>query len=715
MHDNAYNIPAGRTQGQTTKPTSFQGDLNHLPRELAPLVALPHWGLWRWEKPKDKWTKVPYQPNGDKAKNNDPKTWNNYDSVIAALATGKFDGIGFCLLNGNIAAFDIDNCRNPETGEIDPWASELVERTGSYSEVTVSGTGLRIIGEGRGSRLQRKFPVHDGVSVELYRNTERYIVITGNPLPGSKDIINIDDSLDATFAEMKAKKAQGEESKPGSPEDGGQHARQETEEDWDKLEQTIRHCDAPVGQRSERVWWVICEMLRCGYFAGVIASRLLDHNNKISAHIYAQGNPQKYVAKQISEAKKKITFPKDEKGVLYKTQANIRIGLLKLGVTLRYDEFADRTLIDGLPSFGPVLDDAACDRIWLLMDQRFKLYVPKDLARTVIVDNARLNKFHPVRDYLDALKWDGVPRIATWLTTYGGVEDNEYSRAVGALFLTAAVRRVRNPGCKFDEMVVLEHQVQGTDKSSALATLAVREEWFSDDLPLNVEGKQVIESLRGRWIVEAGEMSGMKRADIEHIKALLSRQVDRARLAYGRIVSEVPRQCVIVGTTNNLEYLRDTTGNRRFWPVRCQGFDIEALRRDRDQLWGEAAARERSGVSIRLPKELWPTAGVEQAKRLTRDPWLEALQEAELGDMENGKISMGSIWIILDVRGGQQTQEQSRRVGEAMRALGWRRPSDSGLVKIDGEPVSGYVKGEKPWRKVSANRDKDHRLYVNVF
>jgi predicted P-loop ATPase len=307
--------------------------------------------------------------------------------------------------------------------------------------------------------------------------------------------------------------------------------------------------------------------------------------------------------------------------------------------------------------------------------------------------------------------WDGVPRIDTWLTTYGGVEDNEYSRAVGALFLTAAVRRVRNPGCKFDEMVILEHEVQGTDKSSALAILAVRDEWFSDDLPLNVEGKQVIEALRGRWIVEAGEMSGMKRTDIGHIKALLSRQVDRARLAYGRIVSEVPRQCVIVGTTNDLEYLRDTTGNRRFWPVRCQRFDIVALRRDRDQLWAEAAAREVSGVSIRLPAALWPMAAVQQAQRLTRDPWLEALQEAGLVDMY-GKISMGAIWTILDVRGGQQGQEQSRRVGEAMRQLQWHRPNSGGTVKINNELVSGYVRGEKPWRTVSAWRGKEGDLHV---
>jgi predicted P-loop ATPase len=254
-----------------------------------------------------------------------------------------------------------------------------------------------------------------------------------------------------------------------------------------------------------------------------------------------------------------------------------------------------------------------------MLDQRFHLQMANDYTRTVVVDTAQLNRFHPVRNYLNAQVWGGVKRIDTWLTVYGGVEDNEYTRAVGALLLIAAVRRIRQPGCKFDEMVILEHEVQGTDKSTALAVLAVKEEWFSDYLPLNIEGKQVIECLRGRWIIEASEMSGMRRADIGHLKSFLSRQMDRGRMAYGHIVSEVPRQCVIVGTTNDLEYLRDTTGNRRFWPVRCKGFDIEALRRDRDQLWTEAAAREATGVSIRLAKELWPMAGVEQEKRLTKD------------------------------------------------------------------------------------------------
>lgn len=180
MHDDINrqtnnNINGGGAQRADVaeRPETFCGDLHNIPTALESLTKIPNWVLWRWEKPKDKFTKVPYQPNGKKAKNNDPKTWNSYAVVLKAVS--EFDGIGFCLLNSEIAAFDIDHCRDPQTGAIDPWAASLVERVASYTEITVSGTGLRIIGTGNRPRLQRKFQVTNGVSVEVYRNTERYL------------------------------------------------------------------------------------------------------------------------------------------------------------------------------------------------------------------------------------------------------------------------------------------------------------------------------------------------------------------------------------------------------------------------------------------------------------------------------------------------------------------------------------------------------------
>ena len=204
-------------------------------------------------------------------------------------------------------------------------------------------------------------------------------------------------------------------------------------------------------------------------------------------------------------------------------------------------------------------------------------------------------RFHPVLDHLMALpKWDGVARLDTWLIDCAEAEDTEYTRAVSRLPLLAAVRRVRQPGCKFDEMLTLQG-LQGSGKSSALAILAGNPEWFSDQISFSARDKEVIEQLAGFWIIEVAELKGMRTAEIEHRKAFMSRQRDRGRLAYAMTVSDVPRQCIFIGTTNEERFLRDYTGHRRDWPVRVGRFDLGRLRRDRDQLWAEAVVREAKG------------------------------------------------------------------------------------------------------------------------
>jgi hypothetical protein len=668
--------------------------------------------VWKWEMKKkgdeEKPTKVPYQARNPKrqAKSNQPKTWATYAQACEAYEHEDYlDGIGFVLTNTDIAAFDIDDCRDPSTGEIHAWAWALVQKANSYTEITVSGTGLRIIGTGTGFAVHRKLKVKDGVTCEPYRKATRYLVMTGNQI-GTAGLANIDVVINETLEELDAR--------PGGADDGGQHARQ-TPDDEDPLAYTIRQGEAGRfdGHRAQAEFYVINEMFRRGYTAKAIAKVLLDPANRISEKALGEANPAKYVLRQIAQAKKKIGFTVDERNKPRPSTDNIHIALLKLSVTLRYDKFADHILINGLPGFGPILDDAAVDRLWVLFEQRFKFRPAKEVLRTVVADTARLNSFHPVCDYLNSVqpKWDGKKRMDTWLTKYGGAEDNEYTRAVGALMLTAAVRRVRQPGCKFDEMPVLENPEQGTNKSTALRVLAVRDEWFLDDLPLNCKTREMIELLQGRWIVEVAELSGMRRGDIEHVKAQLSRQYDRARLVWDRFATDKPRQCVFVGTTNPTEYLKDTSGNRRFWPIRVKRFDVEALRTDRDQLWAEAAALEATGVSIRLEERLWPVAAREQAKRLTDDAFYEVLQH-ELGDM-NGKISSKSVWAILDMKAGARGNEQSLRMSQAMQRMGWQRPNDANLIKIGGKPVVGWAKGPQPWETIEAYRGDYNQLVIH--
>jgi Family of unknown function (DUF5906) len=194
----------------TERPVALQVALRNLPEALAPLKKMPNWVCWRWEWRPDKdggyWTKPPLQPKNprQRAKNNDPTTWGTYEQAIAAFETGKCDGIGFNLLGSNIPAFDIDKCRDKVTGAIAPEAMEIVDRATSYTEITPSGTGLRVIGTGSGVELQRKQKLPGStVEIESYRNTARYITITGNPLPQTwPHLAHIDGVIDAVVAEL---------------------------------------------------------------------------------------------------------------------------------------------------------------------------------------------------------------------------------------------------------------------------------------------------------------------------------------------------------------------------------------------------------------------------------------------------------------------------------------------------------------------------------
>jgi predicted P-loop ATPase len=213
----------------------------------------------------------------------------------------------------------------------------------------------------------------------------------------------------------------------------------------------------------------------------------------------------------------------------------------------------------------------------------------------------------------------------------------------------------------------------------------------------------------------------MKNSEIEKVKAFASRDTDRARMAYDRAVTEARRQCVIIGTTNSRKYLRDLTGNRRFWPVGVGRFDLEALKRDRDQLWTEAAAREATGASIRLPEELWPAAAAEQQQRMVENPFLSVLERAlrddgdrieedgeKVGKPMQGKIAVEDVWTLVGLRDqpGRRTQPLTELLGAAMRQLGWTRPDDRQRAG-GGEHKYCYIKGEKPYRLIEVDVFKE--------
>ena len=219
------------------------------------------------------------------------------------------------------------------------------------------------------------------------------------------------------------------------------------------------------------------------------------------------------------------------------------------------------------------------------------------------------NKFHPVRDYLESCTWDGEPRVETLLIDYLGAEDNLYVRTVTRKALAAAVARIYRPGCKFDYMLTLRGK-QGLGKSALIAKLGGP--WFSDSFT-TLQGKDAYEQVQGVWLMEVGELAGMRKAEAETIKLYISKQVDRFRPAYGRRLQEFPRQCIFIGTTNESQFLRDTTGNRRFWVVDTPNEPArdmwDELTPDTvKQVWAEAVAIYKAGEKLYLPRDLEKTA-----------------------------------------------------------------------------------------------------------
>lgn len=247
-------------------------------------------------------------------------------------------------------------------------------------------------------------------------------------------------------------------------------------------------------------------------------------------------------------------------------------------------------------------DDANL-RVWL--EKHYDITGKEKIADALTAVLTR-HSYHPIRDYLSGLTWDGVPRLDRIIIDYMGAEDSELNRAMSRKHFVAAVARVFNPGCKYDYCLIMSG-AEGIGKSTLLRVMGGR--WFNDSIT-TLEGKEGMEQLRRAWVVELGELSSIKRSDVEQVKAHLSKQVDIYRAAYARRVLEHPRQCVFCGTTNEALFLKGDTGNRRFWVIpvvvelRKYKDWSEAIRRDRDQLWAEAVHYYKQGEPLYLSEEL---------------------------------------------------------------------------------------------------------------
>lgn len=272
---------------------------------------------------------------------------------------------------------------------------------------------------------------------------------------------------------------------------------------------------------------------------------------------------------------------------------------------IAYNEFSNRAnVVEQLPwrAKGNLQDWTDTDDSGLrcFIEKYYKIASTAKCSDALALSFAK-HRFHPIKDYLNSLEWDGEKRVDTLFIDYLGAEDSTYVRTVTRKVLVAAVARVFNPGCKFDNMLILSGK-QGVGKSTIIKKLG--KDWYSDSLS-TVSGKDAYEQLQGIWILEMAEMMATKKADIEATKHFLSKQEDIYRVAYGKRTDRFPRQCIFIGTSNEHEFLRDKTGNRRFWPVDIYEHEprldvFKDLDYEIDQIWSEALELFKNKESLYL-------------------------------------------------------------------------------------------------------------------
>lgn len=293
-------------------------------------------------------------------------------------------------------------------------------------------------------------------------------------------------------------------------------------------------------------------------------------------------------------------------------------------------------------------------------------------AKPRTVDSALLavaheNEVDPLEDWLLGLEWDGQNRIGTWLADYCQSERSDANSVMGSKFLIGAVARAMKPGCRMDVMLVLEGP-QGVKKSTLIKILGG--EHTGENLP-DFHSKDAMLTAGTKWIIEVSELAAVRKSDLEHVKAFISRLEDTFRPVYGRYNVTAKRRCVLIGNLNpdGVGYLQDTTGNRRFWPVKVGMIDVDALRRDRDQIWAEALYCYHRGDHWWLDGEEHALVGSQQSERVIEDPWAAAIErwaEGQVGTFTTMDVAIGALSMkTQDVNRGTST-----RIGIILRKLG---------------------------------------------
>jgi hypothetical protein len=637
------------------RPFVVQPCFSVLPAEI---TERPQWMNWRqeWDGKKQKWVKIPFVPFSEiHSSSTNPKKWRSFEIARKAFESGKhdYDGIGFALENTGLVGADLDNVYDPATGAMAPWAEVLIRKIGSYTEFSALGRGVHILAKGKLPDGLHEMEFADGTRLEAY-DAGRYFTATGqlvNLYPGLDAIRQYDFTTlwqDHAHLPLKhpkpAPKAAKTTVRPAAVQSFDlhnwlteHHIPILTEKRQDSKVTFEVSCIGSHGNypKDDGKAFVIqfpggrlyygCQHSSCPYFRG-----LGNHWRQFYRHYEPpKFEPLRPVTTKVEDPAAKtakinwkdlLLGSKDKEGNLHvmKVLTNaltvFRFATEWQGV-LGFSEFSLETVTRRATPWGTPagskwrdVDDSLATE-WM---QKEGVFLATKMVAEAVEVVAQENCFHPVREFLASLVWDKVPRLDEWLITYLGCTDSQWVRTVGPRWLISAVARIFHPGCQADYALMLEGP-QGIRKSSAIQALGV--ELFSDHVS-SIESKDARLDLRGKWIIELGEMGSIRRGDLERVKAFLNCRNDYYRDPYGRRPYDHLRQNVFVATSNLTTPFTDPSGNRRFWPVRCGTINVPAIEKDRTQLLAEAVCRYQQGEVYHLDSdELNKLAEAEQEER----------------------------------------------------------------------------------------------------
>lgn len=743
---NTEGISSGNsTRNSTTSRSNLQRDtivnVEYIPRQLA---ERPQWVCWRYEKRKNKkgevkLTKPPINAKtGRLAKTNNPKTLNDLKTAVAYhyKHPNKSSGIGFAFQKDDgLYGLDIDHCVKDD--KLSPEADEIIEHfPNSYWEISPSGTGLRLFGLGqlpsdRNSKVSITTEQFPEQSLEWYDYTSpRYLTVTGNKLAwADNDILPQGDALNWLYQKYFTK--------PEQPKQSASEQSALSDDDIIAICQKARNAS-----KFNELWSgggdsdaSRGDLALCGILAFYTHSDWGSGDSQLDSLFRRSGRMRpKWDEKHHSDGRTygqgtidratsglSVTYVKPEPAT--STRSNTAIAVAKLinddvlnlklnqhgnpvdclhnivqillhypkwqGV-IAYDEFALRIIKRKLPPLpNPTLgswQDVDNHKTAIWIDNHFGFEPSENAIQRAVMVVAEYQQYHPIREYLASLKWDGKYRVRNWIEQYMGAVETPANRVFQLCFLIGAIARIMKPGCKVDTVLILEG-LQGILKSTALKVL-FGDEWFTDSA-FELGSKDGFLTMRGKWCIEMAELDKLKKAEASKAKAFFSQRRDEYRPPYGRNVMDVPRQCVFAGTVNEDSYLVDPTGGRRYMPVKVTKINLKALQVDRDQIWAEAFHLYQSGEKWWFDSNL-DYIQTAQDERYDADPWEDAirlfLDEGIDGPLY--KVHTNDLQNCIGIELERFGKLEHNRIKGIMEHLGWK----SGRQTIDGRQLRGYAR-----------------------